>query len=497
MATISYEQHTKIIKLLDDKVFYFAKYATQEGNINNCEPADYLVKHLKIGLSRGTIIKFFGKTTLGKDLPAITAKFYKSLRDCLVQHNILLNNHEEKGMYYEKCYVDDDNFKLINEVIEQLSSKEPPSKDLGLIDLGLINDIYSNSLIPRDLKQTSWYLFERIEDKRNKIPLRWGIGVGLLKFLEENSRYLEVIMSFKKVKKEFDARSFKGLAVFDLTKKTIFIDLVEDGNIRRRSSIVLHNIQDLKNNDIFFGHYTYCSTKDERLQYTKSVLLIKNSSTEIGAYWENEKNFQDIEDSIKNFLFNREKNRMSSPHRRFETHLDLQQFLDDRNQKILSSRLNSVINDYWVYYKGYADENITEDSVNIRLEQGSGKCVAIYTHISESRKFKGEVFINKNSVSLEMSNIKIINQEGKIYLNEREEDPILLSFLLPKNQIKDKETDFYSGVISGLYDEDREPVAYLVILVKKTRNDFERGNDKIVTSFFSKKQNIEIRVNQE
>ena len=339
------------------------------------------------------------------------------------------------------------------------------------------------------LENTEWVLFERIGDDAIK-DADWGIAVGRISF-KSFKYYLNVRMNtvYQTIN-----RTYEGIASQD-SQKCLFVDLLklEDNT---RSNIVLQLADsDVHKQDLLIGHYTFYSPSNAYDHIlSKTVILLKvhpipddktkSNYLPIGNYNYKSDQYFAISSHIRSFLYSRGMNRMSMPKEAVSNLGELDRFLlSHRLNKINSKLKKHFINDYLVYYKNTAGL-IVEDILKIYFDSDAIKLCALYSHSPDVdrkhyKNWVGGIFINdaQSGISLELSN-------EKSKFRDDQEDPILLSFWIPDWRVTFFESQCYPGVISGLEDSSKGPIAYTCLVVKKNIENFMGLLDGRIEKYF-------------
>jgi hypothetical protein len=352
----------------------------------------------------------------------------------------------------------------------------------------LFKKLYGNRQSLNSLVGSSWWIAERIGDHPVKEG-KWGIAIGKISFsLSEGYIVTDTMFKFEKT-----IRKYQGLASHDGKADYIFIDQLSLDETKRRSNIVLR-MADMDYNDqsLMIGHYTYHSKKYMRL-LSKTIILLKifegtgqTDQLAIGNYLnEDPEEYERIPLAIRSFLYSREKNRMSVPMKIVTNLDDLDALLKKRKGSQLQRTIRDGIrNDYLVYYKKLSGQ-LVENKLNIDYNQETVVIGCTFEHNADRRfdkgmYWKGSVFYNsiQNVVVLEMSNEK----SAKDLI---EEDPILLSFILPAEDISFSEVSCYQGIICGLGDTRAGAVSYKCLLVPASVKEFNGLHDPRIQKIFN------------
>jgi glycosyltransferase involved in cell wall biosynthesis len=395
------------------------------------------------------------------------------------------------------------------DIIESPGKRIPDSGfNEGPTRVNVSQDIVSRFLEKNNslkyLENTQWAVYERTGEKPVK-GAHWGIAVSKLAFTANVDFLCVEMYSVFDTKKRF----YEGWASTDAKTDYLYIYMTLRNEPSKRFQLVLRLTEsDFDSHSIMIGHATYHSKIYGHL-LSKTVILQKigntpNSDLKISGQDRNmsldsqniiienhlygSEEFNKIDSNIRQFLYPREMNRMSTPNDSIGDLNDLKQFLNKKKHKRLNRDLEKhFCNKYFVYYRRTGKE-ITEDEMTISYDSEAICLKVEYIHWPDSskkitKKWIGEIYLNKakTGIILELHHEK----------NE-EENPILLTFLLPNLKIPFEDAQCFPGIISGLDDATQGPIAFICLVVKKGIEGFSRINDKRLQLYFNSHKESEI-----
>jgi len=337
-----------------------------------------------------------------------------------------------------------------------------------------------------ELDKTEWWLYERTGDKPTR-NAKWGIAVGKIKFLT-SAKQMMVEASF--CYRDNRIIEENGVATHDDHKDYVYIDLLSTDGMRKRSSLALRLAEAyLSEQQIMVGHFTYHSVSYQHL-VSKTVILQKKSllpEMSIGDFSTGSAQYLLIPESIRQFLYPRESNRMSLPKRIVTDLGGLTEFLSSSREGKLSVTIkNHFCGDYLVYYKPNPHE-LQEDKLEIFKNEEAIELQCEYRHYTDLEKrvpqyFFGKPYRNNRKIVIELSNEKTAEDKA--------ENPLLLTFNLPQHF---ESSQCFPGVLSTLMGEELAPASFVVLIVKaeyKSIPEFESFVERYFKTCDSVRLNI-------
>jgi len=374
----------------------------------------------------------------------------------------------------------------IVKIFQAIEGYEKASKPVNLI-----NDFFRKRHYFSYLEGSKWFVFERVGGNSND-PKKWGYSIGILEFIGNSQKeYLEV-----KLQSQFDGHNseYRGIAMPDRARHYMHIYLQESNGFHsedftsRVSQMVLP-LNSVESHTMFLGHLTFHSKRYSRLN-TKTIILL-NLNSEEGkkikissptAYYKSSEQIHEIPLVISQFLYNRSLNRLSLPLNTITNSQELNLFIDTNRNSHRSSKMDYFCKDFVIMFLDN-DKKLSKDKLRIEFSHEEqtyqGRLEHYPTHSEDSHKrvFHGTVhLISDKTICLELSNEKFNT------LTDFEE-PVLLSFSIPVDDIHFKDCEFFPGLISGLNDSDKRPAATNCLVIKKDDN---KVDEKIALGFLMK-----------
>jgi hypothetical protein len=371
---------------------------------------------------------------------------------------------------------------------------------------------FDENSCPEFLKNSTFYLFERVglvdpfKNKSNLPEVKyWGVTVGRIIFHNIEFNLLRVTFNRKYyTDKEIE---YEGFATKD--NDNIYLDLINKADRSRLQIVLRLNKKDPQNQDIFMGHFTFFSPEFGNRIITKVVLLIKEGisldekntclqNLKLGQMSYDEDKFVELPQEIKSFLSGREQMRLYVPVR--DDLISNLNTLDIFFKKDKTENVNSILEDeftgeYFTYYKR-SNNTLVQDNFSIKYSPYSNALEVHYQHFKK-RKFGkptvknwyGKPYLNANRYCII---IELATRYPKEKQDIRDEDPILLTFRLDKDEDW-KASDIFSGIISGLEDDDNDTqkpggIALLCLVVRKNV-EHDGIEDNRIEKFFSDNSN--------
>jgi hypothetical protein len=344
-----------------------------------------------------------------------------------------------------------------------------------------VETIGKNSKAPLHwLDNTKWLLYERTgsEDERNS---QWGIAIGSLALSLDK----EALVAEFEFIHQSKTRVYKGRVHSDDLFWYLYFDLLLEESDGKRGTITLMiDVADRQEQTLYAGHFTYHSKDFGRLLSNAIIVENKhkdNQNLDIGNYYASEvSKYEMINEAIRRFLYSRDRNRLSLPKKPLSSLASLESFNEDKKKK-LSKALAHLLGDYFVYYCTDAGA-IREDELTIKHQSGYEHIEAIYIHRPDSKRknkksWTGQVFVNKDTIVIELSETPSAD-------NRTDEDPILLTFHKPGEDITFDESQCFSGLLDGLQDSSRLPVCFLCLVTRKGIPKFKRNKDERIVNYF-------------
>ncbi|WP_124586390.1 hypothetical protein [Pedobacter sp. KBW06] len=310
-------------------------------------------------------------------------------------------------------------------------------------------------------------VYERMGDEKDS---SWGITIGMLT-LAKAANYIEATLEFKF---EQEVRRNIGIATRDSKSDYMFIDLLPEGETGRRTNMVIR-LGDAVAHDyiVLLGHYTRRAA-NERL-VTKSVIVQalnpKITLKDIGNYANKTAGYKKTPVEFRSYLYDRKKNLLSQPNNRIQSLVELRQFL--QRHKVKNKHLlffpKDILGKFKVYFKR-ANDKIVKDHIKITLNEMTGRADGEFMHSpaendGSGQKWFGQVSVhNKSDVCI----MNLINEESVKSNVGKDEEPVLITFCLPKPTFKLSEVQCFQGLITGLEDEQHGIVAYRCLIVRES-----------------------------
>jgi hypothetical protein len=474
---------------------------------------------LSVSFYKDYLYKFLGNSNTEK----VSKKLLEGVKVVFEKYNTARKNltQEEKEKFKE---ID---ISMVDEAIAMYpkpSSQKNSIKERKVRKDGLGSQLhkslklfFNENSCPTFLKG-SWYFFERVgienpfkqENINHQDNKYWGVTISELTFGKAESYFLPV--TFKRKYYNQDVVEFEGIATKD--KANVYIDLINDND---RLQIVLRLAD--KNRDkqnIFVGHFTFFSPDFRNRTISKIILMVdkntrfKNGNSkeillqniELGKMPYISDAFNEFPKEIRDFLSGREQMRIYTPALSIYNQKSLGEFLKNHqegnvNETIKNKFAKDENNEYFVYYQRSHNTLIQQDEFSIKFSPYYNALEVTYLH--NEKRWYGKPYINtdRKCIILELS-----KNEPKVKQNITDENPILLTFQLPKDDKVDwNETEIFPAVISGLEDWDEKTnkpsgISILCLVVRKSVNHNGKEDNRIKKIFADNQENARVKLEE-
>lgn len=375
--------------------------------------------------------------------------------------------------------------------IEKL--KERDGKDHKQVLQEKDERVFSPLRFPRKFLGVFFSSYERTDAPKGS-NASWGIGIGSIYIgdvvLEDGSVEMNLQTMYSK---EF--RESVGFIRYDPSTEYL-LGLVkrkpnQDGGHPELTSFFMMRVDDVQNQSLLVGHYSYHSSRFKGY-ITKSVIWILNTvRREPVDLLEIDQDFTDIDISIRRFLSNRGKNRLTIPKSPINTLQSLEFWLNERKRigKVMDDmRLHGCVGEYFIcYYNGdLADPipyeqflyYIRVDELTISYNENTVKFSCVYAHNLRSNLstrpkrvdvYKGHPSRRNDTVQIHVANYSTVDPPSNSI--PEEENHVLISFCLTDFDLDLEEpfskAPYFKGTIAGLADIKSTPLCFKMLVVKK------------------------------
>ena len=332
---------------------------------------------------------------------------------------------------------------------------------------------------------TKWYCYERTLN---------GIGRKSIEFdnkLDENKKIKVTVYTTDK-----KYAPWTGIAYCDITQDYLLIETTNSVTQSDNTNYMIRIEKNCIDLTLCVGHVTFQHANHKNV-VTKTVLLEKildKSAADSKEFDLSDNTKNEIGEEIYKFLFNRDKNRLSSPHDKIIINKQvLKEWHASNDIHKLYNRNNHLIGEYDIFYakdpvfrSELSGLSLTKDTLTIS-ENSDLDLIASYTHeIEKDKPIKWQGDVNSSQVTkvvtiflhgpyLDVSNdVKSFIQTDK---------PICLVLNIP---VGERPFDTLAGIVTGVSDDDLGVISLLVVAVKKS-TDIVSLPDYVnqVESFFS------------
>ena len=353
--------------------------------------------------------------------------------------------------------------------------------------------IFSSFPFPKKFLGGFFSSYERTDAPKGT-KASWGIGIGSICIgdvvLEDGSVEMNLQTMYSQ---EF--RESVGFIKYDPSTEYLLGQVKrkpnQDGSQPEVTSFFMMRVDDVQNQSLLIGHYSYYSSRFKGY-ITKGVIWILNAirSTPVDLL-EIDQGFNDIDISIRRFLSNRSKNRLTIPKSPINTLQSLESWLNERKRigKVLDDmQLHGCVGDYFIcYYNGdlvdpirYEDflYYIRVDELTISYDENAVGFSCVYTHnlrssLSARPKrvdvYKGQPSRRNDTVQVRVANYSTL--APPLSAIPEEENHILISFRLSDFDLDLEEpfskAPYFEGTIAGLADIKYTPLCFKILAIKK------------------------------
>jgi hypothetical protein len=349
--------------------------------------------------------------------------------------------------------------------------------------------------LPAIFTNSTWTCYERT-DGISDAAAQWGIALSSITVGKPDEKgFMPINMHSKYVRGE---SYYKGIIAKEPKSDHLVAQLLRESDAMLPAFFVMRlNPSMPETQQLLIGHFLHYSVY-YRHYLTKTVVWVKtDKSSQPQDLTEGEPAFANLPQSIKSFLKNRLRNRLTMPSKDVTTDSNaddrhsLHHWLIKNNKAIIENpTLLAYVGDYFIcYYHGEAAAHeqpatraaiaklLRVDRLAIWYDRDSMEFRAEYTHkrggAAEST-YRGVARFNSSTIQLLLNEFEDEKDSDTLFQRKAQANFVHITVSTPlvhpvALQPIINAHDYFPGIVSGLNDEHNTPVSFRMAIVKREK----------------------------